>query len=135
MAVITPNLALRNTMANDWLTALMAGGGNATIKFYTGTKPAGPDTAISTQTLLGTLTCASTPGVVSSGVLTFNAIAQDASADATGTATWARVSTASGTAVFDVDVSDTTGSAYLKLNTTSIIAGGPIFISSFIINF
>ena len=135
MAIITPNNALRNTMANDWLTALQAGGGNATIKLYTGTKPSGPDTTVTTQKLLGTLTCSSTPGVVSSGVLTFNAITQDSSADETGTATWARAATSGGVAVFDVDVSDTTGSAYLKLNTTSIIAGGPIFISSFIINF
>jgi hypothetical protein len=62
-------------------------------------------------------------------VLTFSAITQDTSADATGTATWARIADSTGATVFDCDVG--TSGATLNLNTTSIVAGGPIQVSSF----
>jgi hypothetical protein len=62
-------------------------------------------------------------------VATFNAIAQDSAADATGTAAFFRIFQSDGTtAVIDGDVG-TTGSD-LNLNTTSIVAGGPIQITS-----
>ena len=80
------NNAVANSCATDLHTALNAGSGAATIKFYTGTKPAGPDTAITSQTLLGTLTCSDPAGSVSGRVLTFGAITNDTAADADGTA-------------------------------------------------
>ena len=135
--IITPNAALKTTTANAWLAAMQAGTPDTTIKIYTGTKPAGPDTAPNgtTQKLLGTLTCTSGVGTVSGGAITFDTITQDASADDSGTAQWARVVDGNGAGVIDVDVSDTTGSAFLKLNTAVIAVGGPISISSFVINF
>lgn len=135
--VITPSLSLRNATAALWLAALQAGASDTTIKFYTGTKPTGPDVAPNgtTQVLLGTLTCTSQVGTTGSGSLTFDAITQDSDADASGTATWARLTDGNGTAVIDVDVSETGGTAFLKLNTTNIIIHGPISISSFVINF
>jgi hypothetical protein len=63
-----------------------------------------------------------------------SAIAQDSSADATGTATWARIADSAGNTVMDVNMSVTGGGGALQLNTTSIVSGGPILISSFVIS-
>jgi hypothetical protein len=122
--------AIRNARLDAIKTAIDAGAGVGTIKVYTGTQPANADASLSGNTLLGTLTFTdpSAPAA-SSGVLTFSAITQDTSADATGTATWARIADSTGATVFDCDVG--TSGATLNLNTTSIVAGGPIQVSSF----
>lgn len=125
---MTVNTATRTTLATAIRDAIDAGSGAGTIKVYTGTKPAGPDTAITSQTLLGTLTCSDPCGTVTSGVLTFSAITQDSSADATGTAAWVRIADSSGTAVTDLAVG--TSGSDINFNTTSIVSGGPISISS-----
>lgn len=118
--------AARNALGDALITAL---GSAATIKIYTGTQPAGPGTAITSQTLLGTLTGASPfAPATSGGVVTAGAIASDTSADATGTATWYRMATSGGTAVWDGNIS--TAGADLNLNTTSIVSGGPIAITA-----
>jgi hypothetical protein len=65
------------------------------------------------------------------GVLTFSPIVEDAAADATGTATWARLLNSSGVAGADCDVA--TADATLNLNTVEIVAGGPVRITSFIV--
>jgi hypothetical protein len=130
MAVVRVTTALKTSAANALKTALDAGSGPATIKFYTGTMPAGPATAITSQVLLGTLTCSDPCGSESGGVLTFSAVTQDSSADNTGTATWARFADSTGAAVMDCDVSVTGGGGALQANTVSIVAGGPISITS-----
>lgn len=117
--------ALREDVA-DAIVALL--GASAKLKIYTGTKPAGPGTAITSQTLLGTLTCSATFGTYSAGVLTANAITQDSSADASGTAAWFRLTTSGDVAHIDGTVS--TSGADLNLNTTTIVAGGPIAVTS-----
>lgn len=132
-------ITLSDTQANAVLTliaaALDAGAGTtgATCNIYSGTKPDKPETAITSQVLLGTLTCQSTCGVVANRALTFNSITQDAEANDTSTATWARFFNKSGTAVIDVDVSTLGGTGFLKMNTTNIVAGGPITITSCVI--
>lgn len=88
-----------------WVT----GGGAATVKIYTGTKPADPGTAITSQVLLGTCTCSATAGAFSGRRFTFNAITQDSAADTSGTATWARFLDGAGTGVLDVDVTTSGG--------------------------
>jgi hypothetical protein len=118
--------ALREDMA-DAIIALLGSG--ALIDIYTGTKPAGPGTAITSQTKLGTLTCSATFGTYSAGVLTANTITQDSAADATGTAAWYRLKTSGGTALIDGEIG--TSGSDLNLNTLSIVTGGPISISSF----
>jgi hypothetical protein len=106
------------------------------IEFYTGTMPAKPESApAGGNTKLGTCTCSITSGVVASGVYTFSAITMDSSADATGTATWARVRDGAGNACFDVDVSVTGGTGTVQMPTTSIVSGGPIAFNSFTIKF
>ncbi|MBK7424553.1 MAG: hypothetical protein IPJ48_16540 [Propionivibrio sp.] len=62
-----------------------------------------------------------------------SAITQDTAADATGTATWARIADSTGATVCDVDVTATGGGGTLQFNTTSFVIGGPILISSFTI--
>lgn len=119
--------AVRNAMLDEITSAI---GSNGLLRIYDGSQPAGPGTAVSTQTLLAELALSATAApAASSGVLTFNSITQDSSANATGTATWYRVTTSGGTAVIDGSVG--TSGADLNLNTTSIVTGGPVAVSSF----
>ena len=131
---ITPSDALCSDFADDLNTRLNAGGA-ATCEIYTGTKPTKPDTAVTTQTLLGTCTCSATAGTYANRRFTFNAITQDSSADASGTATWARFLDGAGTGVLDVDVTTTGGGGFMQMNNAAITAGGPISITSCYIDF
>ena len=118
--------AARNAML-DGITSTV--GGSAKLRIYDGSQPAGPGTAVSTQVLLAELTCNATfAPAASSGVLTLNSITQDSSADATGTASWFRIVTSGGTAVIDGSVS--TSGADMNLNSTSIVSGGTVSITS-----
>lgn len=118
-------VSLRNTM----LDAITTAAGNAALlRIYDGSRPATGGTA---TTLLAELTCG-TPFAAgaASGVLTLGSITQDASANATGTATWFRIVKADGTThVLDGNVG--TSGSDLNLTTTSIVSGQPVSISSF----
>jgi hypothetical protein len=123
-------VAFRNTRADTWTTRA---GASALLKIYTGTQPTDADTAIGAQTLLGTLTCNATfAPAASGGVLTLNSITQDSAADATGTATWFRLTKSDGTTVV-CDGSVGTSGSDLNLVTTSITLGQPIQVTSFTI--
>lgn len=105
-------------------------GASALLRIYDGSRPA---TGGAATTLLAQLTCNATfaPGAAS-GVLTLNAIAADASADATGTATWFRIVKSDGTThVMDGSVS--TSGSDLNFNTTSIVVGANVAVTSFTI--
>lgn len=121
--------ALRNARANAITTEA---GASAILRIYSGTRPANVAGAI-TGTLLAQLTCNGTfAPAASNGVLTLNAITQDSSADATGTASHFRLFRSDGTtAVLDGDVG-TTGSD-LNLTTTSLVAGQPVSVTSFVL--
>lgn len=121
--------ALRNTRMDAIDDAVNAGAGAGLIRIYDGTRPATGGTA---TTLLAELT-ASDPmfGASASGVLTASAITQDASANATGTATWFRVVDSAGNAVMDGNVG--TSGSDLNLTTASIVSGQPVSITSFVI--
>lgn len=122
-------VAVRNAR-NDAITTFAAG--SALLRIYSGTRPATADTALSGNTLLAQLTCNATFAPASSaGVLTLNAITQDASADATGTATFARLVKSDGTTVV-LDCSVGTSGADINLNTTSIVAAGPVSVTSLV---
>lgn len=113
--------SLRNTRADAITTAV----GNAGLwRIYDGSRPA---TGGAATTLLAELTCG-TPFAAgaSGGVLTLNAITQDSSANATGTASWARIATSGGTAIIDMNVG--TSGSDLNLTTTSIVATQPVSI-------
>lgn len=121
---------IRSALATSLNTEI---GASCQIKIYAGSRPADPQTAISGQTLLGTLTGnAGGFGSVSNGVLTASAITQDSAADNTGTASFFRIFKSDGTTVvMDGDIG--TSGSDLNLNTTSVVANGPIQISSFAI--
>lgn len=132
MANVRLASATRSALADGINTLLNAGAGAATIKIYSGTQPATGDTALSGNTLLATLTMSDpAAAAASAGVLTLSAITEDSSADATGTATWARIQDSNGTNVFDCDVN--TAGATINLNTTSLVTGGTVRITSFFI--
>jgi len=119
-------VATRNAMLDAITTQV---GASAKIRIYSGTRPATAGTA---TTLLAELPCSATfAPAASSGVLTLNAITNDSSADASGTASWFRVLTSGNTPIIDGDVS--TSASDLNLNTTTIVIGGPVAISSFTI--
>jgi hypothetical protein len=132
MANLRITAATRNAMLQKILDALDAGAGAATLKIYSGTQPANADTALSGNTLLATLTFTDpTAPAPSGGVITFSTITEDSSADAIGTATFARMADSTGATVMDGDVG-TTG-ALITLNRTDFVVGGPVRITSFTI--
>ena len=123
-------LAYATTLRNTMLDAITTAAGNAALlRIYDGSRPATGGTA---TTLLAELTCG-TPFAAgaSSGVLTLGSITQDASANATGTATWFRIVTSGGTFVLDGNVG--TSGSDLNLTTTSIVSGQPVSVTSFTI--
>lgn len=130
MAYANLAIGVKNARANAITSAVGASG---QLLIYAGVMPATPDTALSGDSLLCTLPCSATfAGAASNGVLTANPIAQE-NASATGTATFARLETAGGTVVMDVDISASGGGGSLQLNTTAIVSGGPVVITSFTI--
>lgn len=124
-------LGLASATRDAFATSLNTSAGtSAKIRIYSSPKPT-TGGAVGAAVQLAELTGNATAfGTVSAGVLTVNAITGDAAADATGTAFWFRVVKSDGTTfAFDGDVS-TTGSD-LNLNTTAIVAGATVNITSF----
>lgn len=120
---------LRNARLDAINTAANAGAGAALLRIYDGTRPASGGTA---TTLLAELTFTDPAfGAAGSGIITASAITQDASANATGTATWFRVVDSSATFVMDGNVG--TSGSDLNMTTTSIVATQPVSCSSFVI--
>lgn len=131
MATVRFATAVKNSMLTPIRDAIDAGAGAGTVKIYTSPMATLPSDAISTQTLLGTLTFSDPSGATpSGGVFTASAITQDSSADATGTAVWARIADSTGTVVVDVDITATGLGGAMQMNTTSIVIGGPILITA-----
>lgn len=112
-------VTLKNARLDAISTAL---GTSALLKIYDGSQPANPDTAITSQVLLVTLTCNASAfaAAASSGVLTANAISS-ANAGNSGTAAWFRLTTSGGTAKVDGTVG-TSGTDAI-INNASITSG------------
>lgn len=133
MAVYKFLPADRTAMLTALRTAWDNQSGPCTLEFYDGAQPAGPATAVTTQVKLGTLTFSDPLGTETGGVFTADAITQDSAADASGTASWCRLKDGSGAARADFDVTATGGTGAVKLNTVTIVAGGPIQVTAFTI--
>lgn len=126
-------LAYSSTVRNNRLTqisnAIDGGAGAGLLRIYQGTRPASGGTA---TTLLAELTfsdpCAAS---ITGGVLTFNTITQDSSADNSDTATWFRLVDSTGAFVVDGNVA--ASASDLNLTPTSITAGQPVSVTSFTI--
>jgi hypothetical protein len=104
------------------------------FRVYSGTRPTDADTALAGNTLLAELTLNATfSAAASSGTLTANAITQDSSADATGTATFVRVTESDGsTAVMDLSVG--TGAGEVNFATLSFVTGAIVQVTSLTIS-
>jgi hypothetical protein len=125
------NLKLSNNVVNPQADALSDLADNGYLRIYDGTQPATADTAISTQVLLAELRFNATAApAASNGVLTFNAITQDSSANNTGTASWFRALKSDGSTVLFDGAVGTSGSD-MNIYTTSIVAGAIVGVSSF----
>lgn len=120
----------RNNMLDEVTALIDADASAGQIKIYDGTRPA-TGAAVTTQTLLAELTFSTTSAAAASGgVLTFSSITADSSANATGTASWARVLDGASAFVFDCGVGATGSGQDIELNTTSIVSGESVTITS-----
>jgi hypothetical protein len=105
-------------------------GATGTLVLYSGTAPTDADTALSGNTVLATLSLASTPVTsTTSGTATFGTITS-ATAAATGTCSFWRVLDSSSGCVLQGDASASGGGGSLILGTTSIVSGATISVSS-----
>lgn len=121
--------SVRNSRMNVIRDAIDAGAGSGLIRLYTEPRPA---TGGAVTTLLAELTFSGTSyAAASSGSITANTISQDPSANATGTAVWARVVDSTGQFVFDCDVG--TSGSDINLNSTGIATGLAVEITSSIL--
>ena len=117
MAVVYVS-GLRTTRMDAVKTAIDAGSGAGKLKIFT-----------SADTLLATLTLSDPCGTVSGDVLTFSTITSDTSADATGTAAKATITTSADADVVTGLTVGTSG-ANINLNTVSIVSGATVSMSS-----
>jgi hypothetical protein len=116
---------LRTTRMNAIVTDIDSGAGAGTLTIYSGTRPA---TGGTETTVLAVLTLSDPCGSVTNGVLTFSAITDDASANATGTASWARLKDSDGNAAADMSVG--TSGADINFDSVSFVAGGNVSVTS-----
>jgi hypothetical protein len=127
MALAYDVTSIRNAMLDAITTRA---GASALLRIYDGSRPATGGTA---TTLLAELTCNATfAPAASAGVLTLNAITQDSSANASGTATWFRIVKSDGT-TFVLDGNVGTSGSDLNLTTTTIVITQPVSVTSFVI--
>lgn len=126
------NSQMSNAAVNAEADALAPLLNTGYLRIYDGTQPATADTAITTQVLLAELRFNATafPAAVN-GVLTANAITSDASANASGTASWFRALKSDGTTVI-MDGSVGTATSNLVLSTTTITITQTVACSSFV---
>jgi len=118
---------------NEMLDAIRDNFNSGIIRIYDGTRPADANTALSGNNVLAELTMNATAfPAASGGVLTANAITSDASANATGTATFARIFESDGTTAI-ADISVGTSGTEMIINTVSIVAAAVVSCSAFTI--
>lgn len=125
--------SVKNTFLIGLRSLIDGGPAAGLINIYNAPRPA-TGVAITTQTLLAQLTLIDTaPGSFedpSGASMTLRLPVQDPSANAAGTAVWARVTDSTGAFVIDIDVGDLLSSAELKLPTTTIGLGGVVNVIS-----
>ncbi len=126
---------VRSDLANSIRDCIDQYGDGAKLNFYSGLQPISAQNPVKeSNVLLGSATF-SYPSAEDAmdGVLSFNEILEEPSAQNSGDVTWARVTMANGESVFDVDVTGPRGGGTLEINSTRIVEGGPIRVSSFTI--
>jgi hypothetical protein len=136
------NTAGRNAGLDALLALVNGGSGAGVLRIYSGSIPAGPGTAVTSQTKLAEFTL-SDPAFA-------NSAAGSAAIDVTpalattglaaGTATWCRIcdsteAAGTGLGVLDGDVTATGGDGELTLNTTTISVGLDVTVTGGSITF
>ena len=123
------NLQYSNGTRNAQQQGLITyAGSGAIIHLYTGTQPANANTALSSNTLLVSLTISGSFGTDSNGTLTVGSVS-NGTAVATGTATFFRITKSdNSTVVMDGTVG--TSGADMNFNTVSIVTGDTVAITS-----
>ena len=123
------NLQYSNGTRNAQQQGLITyAGSGAIIHLYTGTQPANANTALSSNTLLVSLTISGSFGTDSNGTLTVGSVS-NGTAVATGTATFFRITKSDdSTVVMDGTVG--TSGADMNFNTVSIVTGDTVAITS-----
>lgn len=117
---------LRTARAQLIADAIDGGAGAGLLRLYTDPQPA-TGAAVGAATLLGTLTHSNPAAAsVSAGVITFDTITDDSSADASGECTWARSVDSTGAFVADWTVGDIGSGADIEMNNRDIVATAPI---------
>lgn len=125
------NTQIADATANAQADLLSDNLDNGYLRIYDGTQAATADTALGAQVLLAELRFNATAApAASGGVLTFNAITADASANASGTASWFRALKSDGTTVV-MDGSVGTATSNMIIATTTITAAQTVSCSSF----
>lgn len=102
------------------------------FKIYSGSVPANANASLGSAVLLATLTASGTSApAASGGVLTFNAIASDTSADGgANPAAFFRGTKADGSAVMQGSVSEVDGGGDMEISSLTIVAGETVSCSS-----
>lgn len=130
MAGITNARAI--ILCDSVVDAIDAGAGAGLLRIYSGSAPATADTAAS-GTLLAELTMSDPAFGAAADVnpgarATASAITDDSSANATGTAGYARIVDSDGNNPIQLTVG--VGSGELQLTTLSIVSGQPVTVTS-----
>lgn len=122
--------ALANVQKSRAADAVTARFNSGLMRIYSGTRPSTPDTALSGNTLLATLTFSATAfPAASNGSANANSITQESNAPATGTATFTRIFESNGTTVIG-DANVGTSGSDINFNSVSIVAGGIVQVTS-----
>ncbi len=125
---------LQANRLDEITTVIDAGAGAGRLRIYDSTRPTNADTAVGAQVLLAELPFSITSFPAASGTpasMTANAITDDSSADATGTASWFRIVDDTTGVAMDGDVG--TAGSDLNLNSTAIAIGVIVAVTSMVL--
>lgn len=131
---LTLSAALAILAANAQVGYIDQGAGVAKLAIYDGARPAGPDTAVTSQNKLVEFNLpdpcfgAAVDGA-QGATATANAITA-VNAGLSGTAAWFRIVNGDGNPVIDGLVTDTAGAGDLKVSSTAIISGIEVSVVS-----
>ncbi len=99
------------------------------LELYSAIQPTVAGEAISNQTLLGTFTLSAVSGVIETGVMLFNSIADELTAEASDEIGWGRFYNGAGVFVLDGDAGDEDSEALIKFDKTAVQQGGLLQIT------
>lgn len=128
---LTLSSALATQLADVVTAAVDAGAGAGLLRVYTGTRPAGPDTAVTDQVLLAEFALP-TPlaPAATAGVATWDfSTAPEATTVAAGTAAWFRILDSDETAALDGDVGTTAAPGDVTFDAVVWASGATVSLS------